>query len=162
MSRKRGNAPLDIQQILAACKGRALRPGEQMFLAEHIASLTRMVNNQANTIARLQQDHAASLPEQVSIRLDAHGAIELEFPGGHSAQIPLGLTQRDEGLAMQVLLRILRERQGQKDRRLAQQGTPTKADLAALAAASSRKPERLPPGKTSANELTLEDLGLDL
>lgn len=129
---------MNPHKILSAALSRALRPGEVQALTIYLSELERKV--EAFTRDRdsdlLARDH-------VEVRLH-NNTLYAKFPGQHSVKLPSGLTQHDRALAMDLLVRILADRQGQPCR-IAQPGAPTQHELQALARAI--KPKKLPPKK---------------
>lgn len=155
---------LDLPAMLRAATKRPLRPGEAMVLTDTLSAAARKIRNLEATITRLESAHNETIKtDTVGIKLNAAGKIEVIFQDQHSVEIPIGLHQSDFGLAMSVLVRILKSRRDEAQHTVGTSAAPTRYDLTTLVQEQrqSAKVTVCPPAKRSApDELSLEDLGL--
>lgn len=137
------------QPIINKARKKALSVGEAEALSVYISSLEhRLAKKAEHTVARTRS-------ETVELMLDQSGLnLVVIFPGESEHFVPLPGDRPD--LSMNFLIRALRERRGQPNL-IASPGAPTKADLAALAKASNKRPSPLftPPENVHLEELDI-------
>lgn len=137
------NAP---ELINKAERSGGLRRGEAAALRAYISSLENRLALSAS------QQHSASAQTHVELHLATDGSLSARFPGQPSHSIPLGARP---DIAMDFLLRALRERQTARPKPIASPGAPTAWDLEQLRKAFSGPVRKAPRTVTS-----LEELGL--
>lgn len=141
--------PFDPQALILKSRKGQLSVGEAHSLSVHVAGLERALRNHT------QGTISASRGESVSVCLneDCSGLLVV-YPGQREHAVSLPLARPD--LAMDFLVKSLRERRGQPANLIASPGAPTQADLVALARASKRQPTK------AVTSMTLDDLELSL
>jgi hypothetical protein len=141
----------DPHQLIAKTRLGALRPGETHSLSIHVRGLERALEN--NTQSTINAAKGADL--RVSLNEDM-SALLVVFPGHREHAVSIPLERPD--LAIEFLIRTLSERRRSVSNPhfVGTAGAPTQADLAALAAATKVKAQRVGKQET----LSLEDLGI--
>jgi hypothetical protein len=137
-------AEFDPQTLLAKAARGALRHGEVEALSMYVRRLERECAS-----AQVVRE-AAARDQHLLLALTPEGSFAVTFPGlkHHTVTLPPG------PIALDFLLKTLRERSGRAPSYVASPGAPTQADLQALAKLSKIKPKK--PGLDL--DMTLEDI----
>lgn len=139
----------DPHALIAKAARGALRQGEVHSLGLHLRGLERALEHKTeHTIAA-----ASGVEARVCLNQDL-SALLVIFPGSSEHSVALPLARPD--IAIDFLVKALRERRGATPSYVGSPGAPTQAELTLLARASKAQPKKV--GKI--DNPSLEDLGL--
>jgi hypothetical protein len=141
--------PFDPHALIAKSRNGALRHGEVHSLSVHVRGLERALEHKTeHNIARVKQ-----CAVEVCLN-DDMSALLVVFPGNKEHAVSLPLERPD--LAIDFLVKALRERRGATPNYVGTPGAPTQHELTLLARASRKQPRKV--GHLA--QVTLEDLDL--
>ena len=156
---------IDIQALIRSASKRSLRPGETAALSAAVSKLESDNESLRASLDRLSAAHRGAISSaEISIGLSADGSLLLRFPEQHSVRISVGLLQADNALAMQALLRVLRERAVAIPHTVGSPGAPTQYDMREiLKHLRTQDAKRVAPARKSPAPagISLADLDLD-